>query len=597
MNSTFLVMVLTTMSASFDDPPQLPDGYWPESKVAEVLAKTKTIRLAPDLTSLAPGERAAVGHLIKAGALFQKMYEDMRHHQALTSYKDLVELDERHRHAKRTQDLLTLYRVFRGPIATTLENKREPFLPVDPQSPARNVYPLGVTREEIDVFLNKYPEKRPAIVSERSVVRRATNENIARDLATLDDAVLGLLHADVKRELESLANKPNPAVFYAVPYSVAYAAETKAAYGELMLAANEAEESDTEFARYLRNRARDLLSNDYESGDASWVTGRFQRLNAQIGTYETYDDALYGVRAFPALNVLLRDQAASDDLRSKLKGLQSIQDALPGNPQEGRRIKEDISVGIYDVIADFGQSRGTNTATILPNDALFSRRYGRTILLRRNIMEDSTLFDNDLRTWKAATHEKHADDFKASGEFQRTLWHEVGHYLGVDRDKQGRSLDEALEDYADALEEMKSDLVSLFALHRMAREGSIDAELLKAAQAGGIWRTLLVVKPLKDQPYQTMQLAQFNYFVDKGLLEVEPESARLSVRYDRYESVISSLLREVLGLQHEGDRAAAERFFETWGAWTAELHEKLAARIRSAEGARYFLVRYAALGE
>ena len=31
---------------------------------------------------------------------------------------------------------------------------------------------------------------------------------------------------------------------------------------------------DAEFAGYLRNRARDLLSNDYESGDAAWVTGR-----------------------------------------------------------------------------------------------------------------------------------------------------------------------------------------------------------------------------------------------------------------------------------------------------------------------------------
>jgi hypothetical protein len=29
------------------------------------------------------------------------------------------------------------------------------------------------------------------------------------------------------------------------------------------------------------------VSNDYESGDASWVTGRFTHLNAQIGAYET----------------------------------------------------------------------------------------------------------------------------------------------------------------------------------------------------------------------------------------------------------------------------------------------------------------------
>ena len=62
----------------------------------------------------------------------------------------------------------------------------------------------------------------------------------------------------------------------------------------------------------------------------------------------------------------------------------------------------------------------------------------------------------------------------SEGDFQRTLWHEVGHYLGVDRDAQGRTLDAALQEYADALEEMKADLVSLFALDAMHRRETID---------------------------------------------------------------------------------------------------------------------------
>ena len=45
------------------------------------------------------------------------------------------------------------------------------------------------------------------------------------------------------------------------------------AFGLLNEAAALLEASDAEFAGYLRNRARDLLSDDYESGDAAWVTG------------------------------------------------------------------------------------------------------------------------------------------------------------------------------------------------------------------------------------------------------------------------------------------------------------------------------------
>jgi hypothetical protein len=382
---------------------------------------------------------------------------------------------------------------------------------------------------------------------------------------------------------------PNPDVFYAVPYAVAYGQELTRAHTLLLRAADTIESSDSEFARYLRNRARDLVTNDYESGDASWVTGRFKKLNAQIGAYETYDDALYGVKAFHGMSILLSNEKATAELRRALGGLQAIEDALPY--ESDKRVREDIPVGVYDVIADFGQARGTNTATILPNDALFSRRYGRTILLRQNIMTHPDIFAADMRVWRAATVDAHAGDLAAEGNFQRTLWHEIGHYLGVDRDRQGRTLDVALQDYADAVEEMKSDLVSLFALHRMNHAS------LRAIQASGIRRTLQNVKPRPDQPYQTMQLVQFNWFLDKGLLKADPSTARLTVDYSKYEETVTSLLREVLALQHNGDKEATAAFFAKWTAWTPQLHEKLAKRISDAQGARWRIVKYAALGE
>ncbi|NJO13245.1 MAG: hypothetical protein HC872_07020 [Gammaproteobacteria bacterium] len=248
-------------------------------------------------------------------------------------------------------------------------------------------------------------------------------------------------------------------------------------------------------------------------------------------------------------------------------------------------------MGVYDVIADFGQARGTNTATILPNDALFSRRYGRTILLRANVMKNPVIFAADERIWRAATLDVHASDLTPEGGLQRTLWHEVGHYLGPDRDRQGRALDEALANYADAMEEMKSDLVSLFALHRMQHPA------LRAIQASGIGRALQNVKPRSDQPYQTMQLVQFNWFLDRGLLRADAATARLSVDYDRYLSTVESLLKEVLHLQYSGDKAAVGAFFQQWTTWTPELHEKLAERIRTAQGARFRIVKYGALGE
>ena len=587
---TLLAFTLAVTFTASAQPTPLPDGYWSEAQSNAILDKTETIRLAPDLSSLTPAEQAALRDLLEVGKIMQRLYEIERHHESLSSLDQLRVLDVKLGQPKATQNLLQLYRLFQGPIATTLDNKREAFVPVAAQAPGRNVYPVDATREEIDAFLAKYGGERDALLAERTVVRRVTRNVLQKDQATLNAfALLRGLHPGLLEQLKRLQTTPDPTAFYAVPYPVAWPDDLVPAYSTLMRAANTLQKTDSEFARYLRNRGRDLITNDYESGDAAWVTGRFQRLNAQIGSYEKYDDALYGVKAFHSMSILLADEKATAELRKALGGLQAIEDALPYDAH--KRVKEDIPVGVYEVIADFGQARGTNTATILPNDALYARRYGRTILLRENIMKHPDIFAANLRVWKTAVADAQANDLAAEGNFQRTLWHEIGHYLGVDHTKDGRALDVALEDYADSVEEMKADLVSLFGLQRMNHPS------LRAIQASGILRTLQNVQPRKDQPYQLMQLVQFNWFLDKGLIKADPKTARLTVNYDRYPDAVTSLLTEVLKLQYQGDKTATAAFFDKWTKWTPAVHDKLAARIRDAQGARFRIVKYAALGE
>lgn len=590
MRSAIVPILMSLTAVVSQAQTTLPAGYWTEAQSAEILAKTEVIRLDTPLAALTDAERSALPDLLEVGALMQKLYERSRHAEAETALSQLTSLHERLGKPVATRNLLDLYRLNQGPIAVTLDNRREPFLPVAPQTPGRNVYPSDATSEQIDKFLAGQPAQRPEMLAERSVVRRATRANIDKDRATLKRfALIRELHPGWSERLQNLAKRASADAFYAVPYAMAYPEEMTRAFALLMRAADKIEPSDAEFSRYLRNRARDLVSNDYEAGDASWVTGRFERLNAQIGSYETYDDALYGVKAFHSMSILLRDEAATEQLRKALGGLQAIEDSLPY--EQHKRVRDDIPVGVYDVIADFGQARGTNTASILPNDALFARRYGRTIMLRANIMKNPEIFAADERVWRAATEDMHANDLAAEGKFQGTLWHEIGHYLGPDRDRQGRNLSEALGNRADSMEEMKSDLVSLFALHRMQHPS------LRAIQASGIRRTLLNVEPRSDQPYPTMQLVQFNWFLDKGLLRADPATARLTVDYGRYLPTVESLLKEVLRLQYSGDKTAVDAFFQQWTTWTPELHDKLAGRIRAAQGPRFRIVKYAALGE
>jgi hypothetical protein len=575
---------------------ELPAGYWSPDKSGAIIAKTQTVRLSPDLSHLSAGERTAVAKLLEVGQIFQDVYERQRHADAHASRRALAALDKRTRSTPATQNLLALYRLNQGPIATTLDNKREPFLPVEMTPPGHNVYPWGITKPEVESFLAAHPERKDAILDLRTVVRRATAQNLRADLAVLRQyPVLSTLHPGLQNDLTKLQTRPDAKTLYAVPYSVAFADEMIRAHALLNEAADAVQKDDEEFARYLRNRSRDLLSDDYESGDAAWITGRFKNLNAQIGSYEVYDDELYGVKAFYAFSLLATRRKETDELRRAMKDLQALENSLPYDRH--KRVREDIPVGVYDVIADFGQSRGGNTATILPNESYLARRYGRTILLRANIMRHPDIFQSSGNAWTAAVAPAHASELTFDGSFYRTLWHEVGHYLGVDQTKDGRDLDTALQENSSLLEEMKADLVSLYVAEALRKQNYYTEAQLRSLYASGIQRVLQNNRPRRTQPYNTMQLMQWNFFLEKGVLRFDPQAKRLSINYGKYHDAVGELLKRVLEVQSQGDRAASDRFIEQYTTWDENLHGAVAKNIREQQQYRFRLFKYAALGE
>jgi hypothetical protein len=565
------------------------DGAWTLEQSRPILEKTQTIELAPDLSHLRPGERAALARLLAVGAIMQELYEEQRHIDAAAARTFVAGLDT----SERSQHLRALYRLNQGPIAVTLDNQRVPFLAVRPVAPGKTVYPWAIEAAEIDGFVKAHPDQRASLLAPRTVVRRADAATVSADLDALTrHPVLDGLHPGLRAQLEAARGRGG---LYAVPYSLAHADRLVKAHDLLAEAAAAVAGEDPELAGYLRNRGRDLLSDDYESGDAAWVTADFANLNAQIGSYETYDDELFGTKTFFAVSLLARRPAESEAVRSAIDGLQALQDGLP-HPRK-KKVRDRIAVGVYDVIADFGQARGANTATILPNEAYLARRYGRTILIRANIMRNPQLIENADRTWTTAVAPAHGKELTADGNFHRTLWHEIGHYLGVDMTRDGRVLSDALGDTADLLEEMKSDLVSLHVGPALRKRGYYDDAGLRGIYASGIFRVLQNNRPRRDQPYQTMQLMQWNFFLDKGLLRFDAATGTLAIDYRRYHAVVSELLGKVLAIQDAGDKAAADRFVADWTRWDDALHGVVAQRIREAQRYRFRLFDYAALGQ
>jgi hypothetical protein len=587
MNSRTTLSCLTMLTLAGWIPTYGQEGFWTPQQTADVLQQTLPVSISADLSALGKGERLAIEKLLEVGELMHGLYLEQRHPEALVALQRIDALPE-----PRRGDMRRLYHLFKGPIATTLDNRREKFVPVVDETPSRNVYPIGVDKSQMDKACADDPALRSNLLGLRMRVRRVSQGNLRQDRETLEKyPALATVHSEFAARIAGAVDGE----FYAVPYAIAYAPQIMRAYDLLCEASAAVTSDDPEFAGYLRHRALDLLCGNYEAGDASWVTGRFKNLNAQIGSYETYDDALYGVKAFYSLSLLVRDARRSEELAAAIGGIQRIEDGLPYDNH--KRVRDDIPVGVYNVVADFGQARGTNTATILPNEALHARRYGRTILLRYNIMTHPELFKLAQQRFGAAVAREFREDLSLEGGFQRTLWHEVGHYLGVDRTSDGRELGAALQMHSDTFEEMKADLVSLFSARHLHENGFHSDEALKAIYAGGILRVLQTNQPRREQPYQTMQLMQWNYFLENKLLLFDEQRAELSIDYDRYHQVVSALLQRVLQIQAEGDLQKAEAFIQKYTTWDEAVHERIAEKLRAALSYRFRFVNYEALPE
>lgn len=592
--AAYAALSVTMSTIASSSPVQLPAGYLPLTESQPVIDKTLMAHLAPDISKLTPRERVTVSKLLEAGEIFEDLYEEQRYPGAVAARAQLYALDQRLGSPAETQNLITLYYMNRGPVARMLDNQRRPFLPIGMPPKGGSMYPADATKDELDAYMKAHPESRDAILGERTVVRRANKTSLQKDIATLKSrALLDDLHPGLRASLEEKLKHPDEHAFYAVPYPVAFPEQLMSCYKLLMEAGDEIEAEDAQFATYLRSRARDLITNDYGSGDAAWVTGRYKTLNAQIGSYENYDDELYGAKTYFALSVLMLDRERSEALRAATAQLQKLEDILPyeeGKPH--KRVRSDIPVGLYDVLADFGQARSANTASILPNNAEPVRRYGRTILLRRNIMESPDLFAASRAAYAAAVEDRFVSSFTSKGNSDRTLWHEIGHYLGVDRTRDGRDLDIALEQASSIYEEMKSDLVSLYLGPELRKIGYYTDDDMHPLYASGVRRTLNKNQPDRSQVYQTMELMQFNYFMAQGVITFDAKSGRLAVHEEKFPAAVAALLRDVLEIQAEGDVKKAEAYITKWTEWKPDLHERLAEAMRSTETSRFPCVTF-----
>ena len=552
----------------------------------EILDRTQWLPLDADVPELGPGERRAIDHIIEAGRIVGELYEVQRHGEALAARRRLLARHEALGRPERTRDLLRLYRLFDGPIATTLDNQLVPFLPVDPWTPGGAMYPRGVEGDAVRAFADARPEWRDELLAACTIVRATTPDNLRRDLRTLRRyPALAGTHPGLQEHLERLAAGGARAAtedpFYAPGYAVAWPEQTMAIAQHLREASRAIADEDEDLAAFLRLRSLGMLADDVEVGDAAWVRGSFRNLDVVVGPWETYDDGVLGKRASHGLGLLAMHEASTSEIRHWTAHVDEIDAALAYDGP--RRHAEKVPMASYDLLAVFGAARNVLAET-LPNDADVTRRYGRRILMRRNFAEDQKGFANTRARYGAVMDPAEVDELTVESDFTQTVGHELAHYVGPDTHADGRKFADALGEDADIVEELKAEVMSFFIAAFLERAGEIDADRRRGVLASLVHAGLRNNPPLRSQTYPVVRTMYLNRFLADGV--VVRHGDRYALDHERALEAVPPYVAEIVALQTRGSRQDVAAYIDRWAAW-GEDNRRIAALMLGASLYRY----------
>src|ERR1051325_4138335 len=236
-----LLAALALSAAPYDPAKVAPD-------LRERIARFKRVEMPFTYEGLTARERRLVNELIAASRDLENIYwrqnnpEDIALYNALAGSKD------------ETAQLLRRYIWINGSRFDQID-ENQPFYGSEPVPPGRALYPKGLTRDDIENYVKAHPEQKDAIYDERTVVELVSRE---------------------------------PLKLKTTPYHVKYRTFLTSAAGHLRTAA--ANSDDAAFAKFLRERAKALLTDDYYASDLLWVGLQNPKFDIIFAPYETYLD-------------------------------------------------------------------------------------------------------------------------------------------------------------------------------------------------------------------------------------------------------------------------------------------------------------------
>jgi hypothetical protein len=498
--------------------------------LAQRLAKFRRVDMPFHSAGLTVREKELVEKLVDACRYLEDIYWRQSDPEGLTLYQSLA-------NSKNPKDQeLRHYLWINGSRFDLIEQNR-PFVGITPMPPGRGFYPEGLTRKQIEQYVQDHPEQRDEIYSSTTLVR---------------------WHGD---RLEG------------VPYHIAYRSFLDPAARDLREAAGLSD--DPAFANFLRLRADALLTDDYFKSDLAWLDLKDPKFDVIFAPYETYTDGLLGVKASYGAAVLVRNEAESQKLAMFQKYVADVQDALPLAPED-RPSKHGLEtpMEVMDSPYRAGDLRHGYQAVAdnLPNDARVHEQKGSKKIFFKNFM-DARVNYVVLPLAQFMMPPGQAAKVSADAYLLFAIMHEMAHGLGpaYSRTSTGKvAVREAIGPVYSGLEEAKADVVGMFGLKWLVDHDVLPKEKLEeyyASYVAGIFRT---VRFGTGEAHGQAQMMEFTYLLERGAIKRQA-SGVYAIDYAAMPGALADLAKELLEIEATGNREGAENWFKKYDVVSSDL--------------------------
>ena len=516
---------------------------------------------SPEYLALADGDKQALKHLVKAGAILENIHYQIDDNHNLPFKKFLEEeITKGNKQAVLTKILFDAQKGINA--LDRLSNKIHLAKGIT-NKPGIGVYPEDLTKEEFHKILikmikeNKIEEVKK-ILNQRSIVVRDGEylkaidyvDYFKEDFSKMADEFEKASKVSTNKDFNEYLELQAKALRTADPMLDAYADKK---WAELQ---------DTPLELTLtRENYEDELTGTFTENE------ELKNLLKENNINPVSKDCL-------GLRVGIINKKGTEDLISIKNYLPILAQNMPYNNEYEQKISKDkekenkqtmVDVDLIMLAGDCGTYRaGITLAENLPNDDKLSLTIGGG---RRNVYHRQIRFVSDPAKLQQLLDEildkEQHKYYDPEADHWFTIGHENTHSLGPNKpnDKLGK--------YSHIIEENKADMGGLAFLDILTKEKYYTEEQKIKIIVTAVADTFLKVKPTLSQAHRVRTVMQNYYIFKRGGYEIR--DGKIHVNIDKVVPAANEMLAEIVRVQIDDDFAKGEKYVLDNFVWTDEM--------------------------